>query len=68
MLSHSFGSSQWIRPELSNFFTEKVLVTERSEPLRAGDFALRATSVSTLEHDKGRRPLTPRKMLSHFSV
>ena len=39
MLSHSFGSSQWIRPELSNFFTEKVLVTERSEPLRAGDFA-----------------------------
>ena len=34
----------------------------------AKDFALRATSVSPLDRDKGQRPLTPRKMLAHFSV
>ena len=27
-----------------------------------GDFVLRTTSVSPLDHDKGQRPLTPRKM------
>ena len=59
---------QWIRPELSNFSFRKVLVTERSEPLRAGDFVLRTTSVSTLDLDKGQRPLTPRRMLTHSSV
>ena len=55
-------------PELSNFSCRKVLVTERSEPLRAGDFVLRTTSVSTLDLDKGQRPLTPRRMLTHSSV
>ena len=39
-----------------------------SRPPEAGDFALRAPSVSPLDHAKGRRPLTPRKILTHFSV
>ena len=39
-----------------------------SWPPEAEEFALRATSVSPLDRDKGQRPLTPRKMLAHFSV
>ena len=56
------------RPELSNFSSGKVLVTELFEPLRAGDFVLCTTSDSPLDHAKGRGPLTPRKMPAHFSV
>ena len=63
----------WISPELSNFSSRKVLVSERFEPLRAGDFVLRTTSVSPLDHAKGQRPLIPGKMqrifpLSSFSI
>ena len=54
---------QWISPELSNFSKRKVLVTERSEPLRAGDFVLRTTSLrswtaqgsATLDPEKNAR-------------
>ena len=53
-------------PELSNFSAGKVLVTERFEPLRAGDFALRAPSVSPLEHAKGRKALDPAKNAGAF--
>ena len=54
------------RPELSNFSSGKGLVTERFEPLRAGDFVLRATSVSPLDHAKGRRALDPVKNACAF--
>ena len=53
-------------PELSNFSAGKVLVTERFEPLRAGDFVLRTTSVSPLEHAKGRKALDPAKNADAF--
>ena len=39
-----------------------------SRPPEAGDFVLRTPSVSPLDHAKGHGPLTPRKMLTHFSV
>ena len=58
----------WISPELSNFSSRKVLVSERFEPLRAGDFALRTTSVSPLDHAKGRMALDPGKNALHSSV
>ncbi len=58
----------WGRPELSNFSKRKVLVTERIEPLRAGDFVLRTTSVSPLDRAKGRGALDPEKNALHFSV
>ena len=54
------------RPELSNFSSGKVLVTERFEPLRAGDFVLRTTSDSPLDHAKGRKALDPAKNADAF--
>ena len=41
-----------------------------SLPGRRGEiiFVLRTTGVSPPDRDKGRRPLTPGKMLPHFSV
>ena len=43
MLSHSFASMD--TPGALELFYRKVLVTERSEVLRAGDFVLRTTSL-----------------------
>ena len=54
------------RLELSNFSSGKVLVTERFEPLRAGDFVLRTPSVSPLDHAKGRKALDPAKNACAF--
>ena len=56
----------WGCPELSNFSSGKVLVTERFEPLRAGDFVLRTTSDSPLDHAKGRKALDPAKNADAF--
>ena len=57
--------SQWLRPELSNFSCRKVLVTERSEPLRAGDFVLRTTSLRSWTA-QGSKTLDPEKNASAF--
>ena len=56
----------WGCPELSNFSSGKVLVTERFEPLRAGDFVLCTTSVSPLDRAKGRKALDPAKNADAF--
>ena len=53
-------------PELSNFSSGKVLVTERFEPLRAGDFVLRMPSDSPLDHAKGQKALDPAKNADAF--
>ena len=39
-----------------------------SRPPEAGDFVLCTTIDSPLDHAKGRGPLTPRKIQTHFSV